>query len=172
MTKLKLILSGGLAVALIAALLLLRWHWIGVGEERIQAKWDAQVQQLQTAAAKHEADLLKQIRTQESQLNKTNERINLDYAQREGIAVIHSDAATAANNSLQQSITSAAGHRGLPTPGQDSCTCAAAYADAAKARELLGRCSAEYTALAATTDGLANQVIGLRQYAVMCQRRE
>lgn len=170
MDKVKLILSGGLAVALIAVLLFLRWHWIGVGQDRVQARWDAQVQQQQTIAANRQAELLREARAKESQLNKSNERINLDYVQREGIANNHSDAAIAANHSLQQSIANTASHSGLPASGQNSCTCSAAYADAAKARQLLGECSSEYTALAATADRLANQVIGLQQYAVMCQR--
>ena len=170
MTKLKLILSGGLAVALIAALLLLRWHWVGVGEDRVQARWDAQVQQQQTATAKYEAALLKQVRAQESQLNKTNERINHDYVAREldkdaRIADLLAELGRlqhALNNTAPRHCgVSASGGHARPGPAVDD--------SPASAEQLLGECGQRYAELAAEAARLANQVIGLQQYAAMCQ---
>lgn len=173
MDKVKLILSGGLAVALIAALLVLRWHWVGVGEDRVQARWDAQVQQQQTVAAKYEAALLKQVRAQESQLNKTNERINHDYVTRELDKDARIADLLAELGRLQQSINNAAPrHCGVSACGGHTRASPAVDDSAASAEQLLGECGQKYTELAAEAARLANQVIGLQQYAVMCQRGE
>lgn len=173
MNKVKLILSGGLAVALITALLLLRWHWIGVGEAHVQARWDAQVQQQQTAAARYETALLKQVRAQESQLNKTNERINHDYVTRE----IDKDARIAdllaELERLQHALANAAPrHCGVSAPGSDTRSGPAVDDSPARAEQLLGECGQQYAAVAAEAARLANQVIGLQQYAAMCSRGE
>jgi hypothetical protein len=53
--------QGWALVALCALLLALRWHWIGVGEDRVQALWDAQeavyaVQRAEAAEAARKAE--------------------------------------------------------------------------------------------------------------------
>jgi prophage endopeptidase len=45
------------AIALCVALLALRWHWIGVGEDRIQAQWDEAEAGHRAAAAVHAAEV-------------------------------------------------------------------------------------------------------------------
>lgn len=173
MDKVKLILSSTLAVALIAVLLFLRWHWIGVGQERVQARWDAQVQQQQTAAARYETALLKQVRAQESQLNKTNERITHDYVTRELDKDARIADLLAELGRLQHALANAAPRScGVPTPGSNSRSGPATDDSAASAEQLFGECSQRYASVAAEAARLANQVIGLQQYAAMCQRGE
>ena len=167
------ILSIALGIfGIFASFMALREHWIGMGEERVQARWDAQVQQQQTAAARYEAVLLKQVRAKESQLNKTNERINHDYVARELDKDARIADLLAELGRLQHALNnSAPRHCGVPATSSHARSSAAADDSPASAEQLLGECGQRYAELAAEAARLANQVIGLQQYAAMCQRR-
>ena len=149
----------GAALALLLALgLAVRAHWVHVGERRVQAQWDkAKAEDAEAtlqAEQQRSRDLMKKVRN--------NERIADEDARREAERQ-RRDAAARTELVRLQRIVETLRQRQLPEPG-DTAGIAALAGQADTARQLLGSCSGRYTELAATADGLRDQVTGLQAY--------
>lgn len=159
-----------LAAALAWAVLAMRAHLVAVGEQRVQARWDAQVEKDRRAAAENALELERLARASEARRQAQAEEIAREQA---SIAASLRTAAARAeqrNRSLRSTIdrlnrrdvelSRAAADAGAG-PGPDGA--------AAVARDVLGECSTRRRELAAEAGSLAGQVIGLQRYAAICQ---
>lgn len=159
-----------LAAALAWAVLATRAHLVGVGEQRVQTRWDAQVKEDRRAAAENALELERLARALEARRQAKAEEIAREQAS------IAANLRTAVDRALQRNrgllgtikklndrdaeLSRAAANAGAG-PRPDGA--------AAEARELLGECSTRRRELAAEAGSLAGQVIGLQRYAAICQ---
>jgi len=155
-----------LAVAAVAAL---RSHWVGLGSERVQQRWSAQVADDTAAAATHTAELQRLLRADETRKQLQAERIAHENALREKNLRVRVERAGARNRSLLDTIAALNAASAVPGAGADAGTATVADGGADIARELLGQCSSRYTAVAADADRYADQVTGLQGYAALCR---
>lgn len=160
MNWIRLALYGALAAALVAGGLAIRGHFIGVGEAKVQARWDAQkeVDLGQTLALERErnADQLARF--------KNAERNTDEQARRDALRASRDSASAAERDGLLATI---AAINGRELPQTCDAACVAAFArEAAAGRELLGRCATRHQAVAAGADELRDQVIGLQADAM------
>ena len=142
------------------------------GADRVRTEWNTANTQRQAdeAKARMEAAQKRAIaevaeRNQEQAKQIEAERIAREQAQREQAARTALDTATARNRSLLTTIAqlNANAAARLSSPGAQSCS--ARDIDAGTtARELLGECSSQYTALGGIADRLSGQVTGLQDY--------
>lgn len=156
MNWLRLALWAAVGAAVIATVAAVRSHWIGVGEARVQTRWDAQqrVDLDETLTLERERNADQLIRFKNAERN-TDEQARLEAlrAQR--------DRATAAERDGLLSTIAALNGRAVPGTCDAACV-AALTREATVARELLGRCAARYTSVAFGADELRDQVIGLQ----------
>lgn len=157
---LRIGIFAAIAVAITAAGVALRSHWIGTGEARVQAKWDAQ--------NKADADLALQLAQERAreQVNvfRNAERTADESDRREKARAGRLAVAERTVRELLDAIASL---------DADDLSAAAAdprlapLAERARAgRELLGRCAARYEDLAGRADRLRDQVAGLQDFAL------
>lgn len=123
------------------------------GSARVQAAWDTQENARNAATARDNATKFRNA-----------ERTAHEDAQREATRRARDAAAVAAVRSLHTEIARL-NSRPHPYPAGDS-GLAACAGEAATARELFGESAGAYQELAATTDGLRDQVIGLQAFTV------
>lgn len=149
---------------------MLRAHWVGVGAQGVQAAWDAQIAADRAAAAENAAELQRIARLDQTRKQEQADRIAHDQEQRLAALALSAGRTAARNRSLLGTIAALNGRVAeLSRSGADAGTCAIADAHAVTARNLLGQCSSRYAAMAERAGELASQVIGLQQYAQLCQ---
>ncbi len=170
MTWLRTTLYLLIAVVLAWAVLATRSHLVGVGEQRVQSRWDAQVAKDRAAAAENSLELERLARASEARRQAQAEEIAREQT---SIATALRTAAARAeqrNRSLRDTIRRLNDRDAeLSGAAADAGTGAGPDGSATEARELLGECSARRRDLAAEAGSLAGQVIGLQRYAAMCQ---
>lgn len=164
MSWLRLALIGALLAALAAGGAAIRSHFIGVGEARMQSRWNAQ-----KAVDQAETLRLEQERSAEQLLKfKNAERITDEQQKLEDTRLRRIAAGDAVVDRLRNTIDTL-NRRDLSTAGGDPRAVALAE-EAATARQLFGSCSESYRRLAADADGLRDQVSGLQDFALnVCQ---
>lgn len=157
------------AAALVAAgaygVAQLRAHWIGTGEARVQAKWDAQQEANRKAAAEQVKQQAREAEARKDQVKRNaDEQIRLDAARRARLA-----AALAELERLRQQLAAGpdGGDAALPTAGDPAAESCAR--EAAALRFVVGRCQERRTDVAAAAEALRDQVIGLQADAAMCR---
>lgn len=167
MSWLRLALIGVLLAALAAGGAAIRSHFIGVGEARIQSRWDAQktVDQAETLRLERE-------RSAEQLLKfKNAERISDEQQKLEEARLRRIAAGDAVADRLRNTID-ALNRRDLSTASGAPRSIAIAQ-EAATARQLFGSCTEKYRSLGADADGLRDQVSGLLDYvAKVCRPSE
>lgn len=170
-------MTGGFKLAILAVALGLialgigrvRGHWIGVGEQRVQARWDAQAERDRAAAAENAAELERIARLAEVRKQTEAERIAREQEARLSGLAQRADAVDARNRGLLGTIAALNGRvRELSRATAHAGAAAVVDDPAVIARELLGQCSSRYAAVAADAGRLASQVMGLQQYAGLC----
>lgn len=167
MNKIKFIA----VIICIASLFGLRSYWIAEGASRVQAQWDAQIQELIQATASHERELWNDYIAQDSQLKNQNERNNLSDYERTQTMLAHINELESAHSSMQRTIAQQRAQlRELSTRATNASTCPASDEPAPSAWDVLAACSTEYTGVATDAEQLATQVAGLQQYAQLCQQ--
>ncbi|WP_454908399.1 DUF2514 domain-containing protein [Variovorax gossypii] len=136
-------------------------EWNAADLKRKAADSDAAEQAARDLAARQLA-----ARQEEQKKQLEAERIANEQAQRESQLRQSLAAAQSRNRGLLDTITdlNTRAAAAMSSPGQDAGV-VALIGQAATARELLGRCSSRYTAVAADADGLRLQVIGLQDFA-------
>ena len=122
------------------------------GAARVQAAWDAQENARNAATARDNAAKFRNA-----------ERTAHEDAQREAARRARDAAAAAAVRGLRAEVARL-NQRPHPYPAGDA-GLAACAGEAAAARELFSESAAAYSELAATADGLRDQVIGLQAFA-------
>lgn len=170
MTWLRLALIAAVVGLATAGMLAIRAHFVGQGRTEVQQRWDAQAAADRAAAAEHTSELERLARRDGARKQQEAERIARE--QQALIADLSSRArrADARSRQLRDTITALnARDRALSGAGADARAAGGADGAAIVARELLGRCSERYTAVAADAGRYAAQVIGLQKYATMCQ---
>ena len=152
----RLFAAAVLCAAALWGVLAWRSHLIATGDmqgaARVQAAWNAQENERNTATARDNATKFRNA-----------ERLAHEDAQRETARRARDAAAAAAVRSLRAEVARlnsrpdpyAAGDAGL----------AACAGEARAARELFSESAAAYSELAATADGLSSQVTGLQDFA-------
>lgn len=145
------------------------------GASRVRAEWNAAESKRQAeesaVAAKAQAESAerqRRAREEDQRKQQEAERIALEQAQREDAMRAALARAESRNRGLLGTIAdlnarAAAAAAAMPSAGQDS-GAVAFIGEASTARELLGRCSSRYTAVAADADRLRDQVIGLQDF--------
>ncbi len=163
------VIAGVLALAA-AGVAMLRAHWVGVGARGVQAAWDAQQTADRAAAAENAAELQRIARLDQTRKQEQADRIAHDQDQRLAALALSAGRTAARNRSLLGTIAALNGRVAeLSRSGADAGACTVADAHAVTARNLLGQCSSRYAAMADRAGELASQVIGLQQYAQLCQ---
>lgn len=161
----RLIVTIAATALVLGAGLLLRQHYIGVGEDRVQARWDAQTQSdaLRTAEQLRIAEQIE--RTKENIRRTHTERIAHENDQLRQALDERSRTAVAAERSLHTTIAALRSqlHAATSASGIDAHT-AASIERASTTAELLGACAGRYGAVAADADRLAVQVTGLQDW--------
>lgn len=157
-------------IAVLGVLLGLRSYWIGIGETRTQAKWDAAIVATATAAVEHQQQQIKKRIETESHISQENQRINQnDYSRTQTMEARIAEL-NAANERLQLTIEQQRSKLNrMPTACTTTSTSTTPYGTAASSGDILAECPAQYTALAADAERLSRQVAGLQDYARMCQ---
>lgn len=164
MSWIKALIVAALVAAAAFGLAQLRAHWVGVGEARVQARWDQAttqaVERAASAALEKNRDDLARFRASERNSDEQN-RLEFDRS-------AHLAAARAESERLRSAIAERdAAASAVPATGDPS---VAAFArEAATARELLGRCQARYLGVAEAAEELRDQVTGLQADARMCR---
>lgn len=160
MTWMRAVIAAVVVGLLVAAGMAVRSHLIGVGEARVQARWDAQkkVDLEETLRLERERDSERMIKFRNA------ERIADEQAKREGALRQRIAAGNAVADSLQHTIDRL-NRRDLSEAGSDPRSVALAQG-AATARELLGSCTERYRWLGAEADRLRDQVAGLQDDAM------
>lgn len=160
MNWIRLGIALAIAVAISAGIAAVRAHWIGLGEARVQAQWDAR--------NKADADLalqLAQERARDQAVTYRNaERTAHEHHRREAdraarLAVVERNLA-----GLRDAIAKLDADD-LSAAAADPRVAAIAQR-AAAARELLGSCAARFADVAGKAQRLADQVAGLRDFAL------
>ncbi len=155
--SLRLIAIGVAIAAAIAGVKLWQSHLVSKGDAqgatRVQHAWDTQENERNAATARDNATKFRNA-----------ERTAHEDAQREATRRARDAAAVAAVRSLHTEIARL-NSRPHPYPAGDS-GLAACAGEAATARELFGESAGAYQELAATADGLRDQVIGLQAFTV------
>ena len=164
MTWIRLALIAAVLAALTAGAAAVRSHLIGVGEQRVQALWDAQsaadlAETLRLARLAHADQLIK---------FRNAERISDDQAKREAARSRRDAARDLAIDGMRNTID-ALNQRDVSTAGSDPRAIALAEG-AATARELFGSCNQAFLGLAAEADRLRDQVAGLQDDAMFVCR--
>lgn len=159
-----------LAAALAGAVLATRAHLVGVGEQRVQARWDAQAKEDRRAAAENALELERLARASEARRQAQAEEIAREQATIAASLRTATARAEQRNRSLRDTIDRL-NRRDAELSRAAANACAGSGPDgaAAEARELLGECSARRRELATEAGSLAGQVIGLQRYAAICQ---
>lgn len=164
MTWIRLALIAAVLAALAASAAAVRSHLIGVGEARVQAKWDAQkaLDQAETLRLAREsaADQLTKFRNAE--------RITDDQDKREADTRQRIAAGDAVADRLRGTIE-ALNRRDVSAAAGDPAVVALAES-AATARQLFGSCTEKYRGLAENADRLRDQVSGLQADAMFVCR--
>lgn len=125
------------------------------GANSVQVKWDAERLALAEQTAKDE----QAARAEEKRRAEQAQAVLEDQMRREALARARAADLERSAVSLRNEI---ARLNARPAPGNAE---AAGFAHEARvARELFGACTNEYGSLAATADGLRDQVIGLQQW--------
>ena len=125
------------------------------GADRIQAKWNAERQLIASQVAANE----KAARSEEKRRADEAQAVLEDQIRREAVS---RDRAVRAERAVVGLRDEVARLNSRAAPGDAQ---AAGFAHEARvARELLGSCAKEYGSLAATADGLRDQVTGLQQW--------
>lgn len=164
MNWLRIGLYAFVVAAIASAVMLVRAHWIGVGQARIQARWDAQkvVDDAETLRRERQANAEQLARFKNAERN-ADEQANREAARSQR------DAALGRRLAGLRATIAALNRRPLPAPSDDAGVAALA-GEAATARELLGRCSERYRTVASAADELRDQVIGLQaDAATVCR---
>ncbi len=162
MNWVRLAIVAAAVAALVAGVMAVRSHWIGLGDAtgsaRVQKRWDdqKQVDQAETIRLQQEAstEKLRQLRNAE-RIAENDALKEKDRARRDR------DTAVAVDG--MRSTIAALNGRDVSEAGASPAALAAA-ARAAAARELLGRCTETYRGVAAAADRLRDQVAGLLDY--------
>ncbi|WP_422099108.1 hypothetical protein [Variovorax sp.] len=154
-------------------LLMVRAHWLAEGGAKVQQRWDARDAADSAAAAANALELQRLARRSETLKQQQTERIARDLQDRNALLahrngtldarnreLLGTIAALDADDAALDAVPGAPAHAGAPR---------AADGRAAVAREVLGRCSGRYAAVATDAARFASQVIGLQQYATVCQ---
>lgn len=164
MTWLRLALVAAVVAALVAAGTAVRSHLIGIGEQRVQARWDAQkvVAQAETLRLERERNADQMLRFRNAE-RISDEQAKLEAARQRRIA-----AGDAVADSLRSTIERL-NRRDVSTAGGDPRSVALAQ-EAATARQLFGSCTERYRGLAEKADGLRDQVSGLQNDALFVCR--
>lgn len=155
MNWMRLALIAAVLAALAAGAAAVRSHLIGVGEQRVQARWDAQkavdqAETLRLARLAHAEQLIK---------FRNAERISDEQARLEAARLRRIAAGDAVADRLRGTIE-ALNRRDMSAAGSDAGAAALAQG-AATARELFGSCTERYRGLASEADRLRDQVSGL-----------
>lgn len=163
MNWIKAVITAALVAAAAFGVAQLRAHWVGEGEARVQARWDAATAKATARAASQAADEyqgdMARFRAAERNADEQDRR----ERDRSGQLA----AARAESEQLRGAIAQLDAADRLPQAADPG---ASAFAgQAATARELLGRCQARYLAVAASAAELADQVTGLQADAGMCR---
>lgn len=141
----------------------LRAHWIGIGEARVQQRWDKAnelaVTRAASAAQEKSRDDLARFRAAERNADEQDKK---DRGREDRMA-----AARAESERLRDALAERAAAAGVPQSGDPGA--AAQAREAATARELLGRCQARYLGVAAAAEELRDQVTGLQADAQICR---
>ena len=152
----RLISAGVLCATALWGVLAWRSHLIATGDmqgaARVQAAWDAQENERNTATARDNATKFRNA-----------ERTAHEDAQRAAARRARDVAAAAAVRGLRNEVARLNSRPDPYAPGDAGL--AACAGEAATARELLGESSGAYQQLAEEADGLRDQVIGLQQFA-------
>ena len=157
----------------LGALLGLRSYWIGMGEDRTQAKWDAANATTAQAAIEHQKEQITKHFEKASQLKEENERINQNDYNRAQIMQAHIDELNFANERLQHTIDQQNTRiNRLSAAGANPGTCPAPDDTAAARGRVLAECPAEYAKVASDAERLSRQVAGLQDYARLCQQQQ
>lgn len=161
---LRMAVLAAVLAALAAAGMAVRSHLIGVGEARVQARWDAQI-----AVDRDETLRLERERTAEQLVKfRNSERITDEQSTREAATRQRIAAGNAVADSLRSTIA-ALNQREVSASAGDARAGAFAQS-AATARELFGACTERYRDLAAEADRLRDQVTGLQADAMFVCR--
>lgn len=163
MSWIKAVIAAALVAAAAFGVEQLRAHWTGVGEMRVQARWDQATAQTAARAAsaaqeKNREDLAR-FRAAE---RNADEQDRMERGRNDRLA-----AARAESERLRDALAERDAAAGVPQAGDPGAVALAR--EAATARELLGRCQARHLDMAAAADELRDQVAGLQADAQMCR---
>jgi hypothetical protein len=163
------------AVALAAAgagVLMVRAAWMAEGGAKVQQRWDAQVSADRAAVAENALELQRVARRDETRKQEQNERIARELQDRNARLSVRAGTLDARNRELLGAIAGLDADVGaVPRTAADAGAPAGPDGPAITAREVLGRCVVRYGAVAQDVARLASRVIGLQQYATLCQAR-
>ena len=152
----RLFAAAVLCAAALWGVLAWRSHLIATGDmqgaARVQAAWNAQENERNTATARDNATKFRNA-----------ERLAHEDAQRETARRARDAAAAAAVRSLRAEVARLNSRPDPYAPGDAGL--AACAGEARAARELFSESAAAYSELAATADGLSSQVTGLQDFA-------
>lgn len=172
MNWLRLALIGVVLTAAGAGVLKVRSHWIAEGSAEVQQRWDEQVKTDRATAAENALELQRIARRDETRRQEANERIARELKTRNAGLVQRARTADARNRELLDTIDALnASDLAMPSASADASSGSGPDGAAITARKLLGQCSSRYVAVAADAARYASQVIGLQQYATLCQAR-
>lgn len=160
MTWIRLALIAAVLAALAAGAAAVRSHLIGVGEQRVQARWDAQ-----NAVDQAETLRLERERSAEQLIKFRNaERISHEQARLQAARLQRIAAGDAVADRLRSTIDRL-NRRDVSAAAGDPGAVALAEG-AATARQLFGSCTERYRGLAEKADRLGDQVSGLQDDAL------
>lgn len=170
MNWLRLAIVAAVLAAAGAGMLMVRSHWIAEGRAEVQQRWTAQDEANRTAAAENALELQRIARRDETRRQEANERIARELKTRNAGLVQRARTADARNRELLDTIDALnARDLAMPSASADASSGSGPDGAAITARNLLGQCSSRYVAVAADAARYASQVIGLQQYATLCQ---
>lgn len=164
MNWIKALIVAAIVAAAAFGVAQLRAHWVGVGEARVQARWDEATAQ----AAERAASAAQEQSREDLARFRAAERNADEQDRRELDRSAYLAAARAESERLRSAIADrAAATSAVPQAGDPGS--AALAREAATARELLGSCQARYLAVAAAAEEHRDQVAGLQVDAAMCR---
>lgn len=166
MTWIRLAVCAAILAALTAGVLAVRSHWIGVGEAKVQARWDRQQRTDQEESLR-----LQQEASLELLARMRNAERNADEQARREAATAGRIAALDQRVGRLLATLKALDGRDLPAPA-DAAGVAALAREAAAARGLFGACAQRYRDVAAAAGQLKDQVIGLQADATTVCRAQ
>lgn len=131
------------------------------------AAWQFQASRYEARLAAREAEIAKAARSAEAEARKREQELQRyadevarDAAKRQQVLAARAATTDLVARGLRDDIARLNADQAPSDPA------AARFADdAARARELLGACAAEYRSVAGAADGLRDQVIGLQNWA-------